>query len=207
MRVAPVLDLGHERPRLVDRGRVVRPHRRPALQQRPADLDARRLAHVVGVGLERQAEHADHLPAEAAQALLQLLHDQHPLVPVDVHDGVQQLRVVLVLLGDRGQRLHVLGEAGAAVPDARVEEVRSDAAVQTHPLGHQLGVRVHPLADPRDLVDERDARGQEGVGRVLDRLGRRWVGDQQRRVQALEQRGHPHGRRLLVGTDHDPVRV
>src|SRR5215471_1862879 len=72
--VAAVLDVRHDRPRALDRRRVVRPDYRALLEQRLRDLHARRLAHVVRVRLERQAQQADHLPAQAAQALTQLLH-------------------------------------------------------------------------------------------------------------------------------------
>ena len=51
---------------------------------------------------------------------------------VDRLDRAQDLELVLVLLGRLDERLDVLGEARAAVADAREEEARPDALVPAH---------------------------------------------------------------------------
>ena len=61
------------------------------------------------------------------------------------------------------------------------------------------------LAQAGHGVDEAELGGQEGVGGVLDRLGRRRVGDQQRGMGAGEQLAHPGRRGLVVRTDHDAL--
>ena len=67
-----------------------RPDRRRAPWPRPgqlaADVERRRLANVVGVRLEREAEHRDVLPAHAAERASDLLDEQLALPRVDV-DG------------------------------------------------------------------------------------------------------------------------
>ena len=45
-------------------------------------------------------------------------------------------------------------QAAPAVAQTNIEVVRPDAAVESHPLGHQLCVGVHALANASDLVDE-----------------------------------------------------
>src|SRR5207248_3858726 len=60
------------------------------------------------------------------------------------------------------QRLHILRKARATVANPRVEVGRTDPLVQAHALRHELGVGVHTLADPRDLVDERSEERRVG---------------------------------------------
>src|SRR5215472_92645 len=205
LRIAAVVEVGQERPRLLDGCRVIGAHDRPFLEQRLGYLDGGRLAHVVGIWLEGETKHADHLAAQAAQALPQFVDDERALVAVDVHHRVQKLRVVLVLLRDGGQRLHVLGEARAAIADAGIQVGGTDPLVKPHALGDQLGVGVHPLADAGDLVHERDAGSQEGVGSVLDHLRRVEVVDEDGCRERLVQLGHLLGRFVVVSADDDAV--
>ena len=99
--------------------RVPRAHVR-ALGDEPAgEHEARRLAHVVGVRLEREPEQRDRLAAQAAEVLLQL-PDHAPLLQlVHLDHGVQELEVVARVRGELLQRERVLREAAAAVADAR----------------------------------------------------------------------------------------
>src|SRR5437879_851847 len=47
----------------------------------------------------------------ALQAFPELVDYEHPLVAVDVHDGVEQLGVIVEALGQCRQRLHIFGKA------------------------------------------------------------------------------------------------
>ena len=67
-----------------------------------------------------------------------------------------------------------------ACPDARVE---ADAP------GHLRNIRAHFFRQLSDFVDVADFERQEGVGGVLDQLGRSQVGgDQRHRAQAVRPR-------------------
>src|SRR5439155_24119475 len=81
----------------------------------------------------------------------------------------------------------VAGEARAAVADACAEEVRPEPVIETDSSSDLDDVRADRLAHVRDLVDERDARHQEGVGGELDHLGRRDVRPNDRRIDARVQ--------------------
>ena len=114
------------------------------------------------------------------------------------------------LLAHPDERLHVLREARAAVADPGEQERRADPAVRAHAHAHLPHVRAHPVAVVRDLVHERDAGGQHGVGRVLRELGRGRVHHQDRLAGADEGLVElPHDRLDLrvVGADDHPVRL
>ena len=78
--------------------------------------------------------------------------------------------IVVVGGGCFHECLDVLGEAGTAIPDAGEEEVEADAGVGADPLTHVGHIGPHPLAEVGDLVHERNAGGQHGVGRILGHL-------------------------------------
>ena len=150
----------------------------------------------------------------AVQMLLELAHHAPLLQLVDLDDGVEELEVVARVARELLERVDVLGEAGAAEADARLQELGADAVVQAHPLGHLDHVRARLLADVGDLVDEGDLRGQEGVGGELDHLGRRDVGaDEVARRLAAELGAQERAvelddripRPVVVVADDDPV--
>ena len=96
-----------------------------ALGEQPAcEHEARCLAHVVGARLEREAEQRDLLPAERAEPPLELADHAALLQLVDLDDRVQELEVVARVRRELLERERVLREAGAAVADARAQEVR-----------------------------------------------------------------------------------
>ena len=108
-------------------------------------------------------------------------------------------------VGDLEQRPRVLREAAPAPARAGAEEVLADALVVAEAEHDVVDVGADALADRRDGVDERQLGGEEGVGGVLDRLGRRRVGDDDRRGDAEVQRRHLDRRRLVGAADDDAV--
>ena len=90
-----------------------------------------------------------------------------------------------------------------------MQELRADAPVEPHALGHVVDVGAHQLAEPRDLVDERDLDREKPVGRVLDELRRGDVGDEKRRLDQVERPvdllEHLDGAGV-AGADDDAVR-
>ena len=61
-----------------------------------------------------------------------------------------------------------------------MQELRADAVVEADAAGHVLHVGAHLLAQIRDLVDEGDLGGEEGVGGVFRQLRRAPGRDQDR---------------------------
>src|SRR5205085_4239492 len=124
--------------------------------QSPGQHEARGLADVVRVWLERQSEQGDLLARERPQVLLQL-PDRAPLLElVDFDDGGQELEVVAAVAGQLLEGLDVLGEAGTAVADSGSQELLTDALVEPHAAGDLRYVRSDVLGHVGDLVDERD---------------------------------------------------
>ena len=170
--------------------------------------ERRRVAGVVGAGLEGEAPHADPHPGQVTADRGAHLGDHAvELVLVDGDDALEQVERVAGGVGDVDQRPRVLGEAAPAPARAGLEELVADALVVAHAQHDVLDVGADRLAHGGDGVDEADLGGEEGVGRVLDRLGRRRVGDDDRRGHPDVERGHPHGGRLVVAADHDAVGV
>ena len=90
-----------------------------------------------------------------------------------------------------------------------MQELRADAVVEADAARHVLHVRAGLLAQVGDLVDEGDLGGEEGVGRVLDELGRAPAGEQQGVAVEIERAvdvGQHRAGALVVGADHDAVR-
>src|SRR5690606_29818802 len=134
-------------------------------------------------------------------------HDPLELVLVDGDDAPQQVERVAGLVGYVYQGPGDLGEAAAAPAGAGLQELVADALVVAHAAGDVLDAGPDRHAHRRGGVDEADLRGQEGVGGVLDGLGRGGVGDDDRRGDADVERRHPHGGRLVVAADDDAVGV
>ena len=177
-----------------------------AFRDEPAgEHEARRLADVVGVRLERDPEQGDRLAAEAAELLLEL-PDHAPLLQlVHLDHGVQELEVVAGVGRQLLQRQRVLRETTPAVADPGAEEARADPAVEPDALGHPDDVGAGRLADVRDLVDEADPRHQRRVRGELDHLGRGDVAADDRPVDPAVQLLDGVAVRVVEGADHDPV--
>src|SRR5579885_2622746 len=189
------------------RDRVPRAHLRALGEQPRGEDDRRRLAHVVGARLERQPEQRDGLPVQVPEVALELA-DHTPLLQlVHLDHGGQQLEVVAAVRRELLERERILRKARAPVPDARAQEVRAEAVVEPDTLGDLDDVGAGRLADVRDLVDERDARHQERVGRELDHLGRVDVAAHDPHVERRVQRGDGGAVGVVERADDDPVGV
>ena len=158
------------------------------------DVEGGRVAHVVAVGLEGEAEHGHLDPDEATAGHLGR----------DVDGVVAAAQVDRVDLAQEGQRLvdaelagaghegaDVLGQAAAAEADAGAEELVADALVVADRLGEACDVAAGGVAQLGHRVDERDLRGEEGVGGDLDELGRGVVDHQSRRAPLEDGRIDP----------------
>ena len=71
--------------------------RAPIWMQALGDMQGGRVAQVVGIGLERQAQQADGAALEDVEFLLELLDHHLPLRGVHVQRGLQQLAGIAVL--------------------------------------------------------------------------------------------------------------
>jgi len=80
------------------------------------------------------------------------------------------------LLGPGDERTGVLGQAAAAEPHARVEELRADPLVEAQDSGEVGDIGVRRLADLGQHVHQRDPRGEHDVRGHLCQLGGRQVG-------------------------------
>ena len=165
--------LGAEEFRRVQRGLVDHHGHALGLHALHDALDGAR-AEVVRVGLHRQAVDAhDRLLLALVHAvphhLQHLVGDEVLAGAVGVHDGLDQVLWHVLVVGQ--QLFGVLGQAVAAVAEAGVVVVRSDARLQAHAVDDVAGVEASHLAVGVELVEVGDAERQVGVGEELHRLG------------------------------------
>src|ERR1043165_6314005 len=168
---------------------VVGTHERSSLLQSVDERDRRRIAHVVGLGLERQPENRDGLAIQLTaerggdfvdHALLdRLVHAQHCF---------DELELVAVLLGDISERGGVFREARAAEAGAGLQEFGPDTAVEADAACDILHVSADELAELGHFVDERDLRRQKPVRGVLDHLRYLDVRDDERDFERVQRR-------------------
>src|SRR3954468_655538 len=110
-RVVGELEPGHEPPRLLLGDRGVRADARAGRLRPRTEHERRRLAHVVRVRLEGEAEQRDALAHERAEVLLELA-DHPPLLQlVDLDDRVEELEVVARVAGELLERAHIFWKA------------------------------------------------------------------------------------------------
>src|SRR6266581_2850066 len=141
-----------ERPGVVHRRGIVGADPGPRRVEELDDLDALGLTHVVGVGLERQAEDGDRLVVQGPEGLRHHLDQVRGALAVDLHDRAEELEVVAEPPGGMDERVHVLGKARAAVAQPRLQERPADARIEAHALHDLPYVGAGRLADVRDGV-------------------------------------------------------
>src|SRR4051812_2369797 len=173
VRVVEELDPLHQRPRLLDSLRIVTAHVRACVLEGLDDADRRRVAHVVGVRLEGEAEDR-HRPSPpfAAERLDDLAAHRALARIVDLDDALDDPERRPLILGGLEQGERILREAGAAIAGAGMKEFRPDPVVEADAAGDVLDVGADHLAQIGDLVDEGDLGRQEGVRRIFGELGR-----------------------------------
>ena len=112
----------------------------PVLQQTLHNIDGRRVAEVVGVGFEGEAEQADGAPFENLQLLEELFHHAQALVLVDFacRRGNGHGEAVFGGGGDQGRG--IFGEAGSAPAKPGLQEAGADALVEADAAGYLADV-------------------------------------------------------------------
>ena len=165
--------LGAEELRRVQRGLVDHHGHALGLHALHDALDGAR-AEVVGVGLHRQAVHANNrlllAGVDAVPHHLQhLVGDEVLAGAVGLDDGLDQVLRHVLVVGE--QLLGVLGQAVTAVAEAGVVVVAADARLQAHAVDYVAGVEAADLAVGVELVEVGHAQRQVGVGEELDGLG------------------------------------
>src|SRR5207253_10299312 len=131
----------------------------PLLDEAPGNEDRRRVAEVVGVGLERQAPEAHvHVGQTPADRAAYLFDHAFLLGGVDVDDTGEQFEVVPRGARDVQERGDVLRKARTPIARTRVQELESDTRVVAHADRDLARVGVDRLTQVRNRVDERDLR-------------------------------------------------
>ncbi len=83
----------------------------------------------------------------------------------------------------------------------------ADAFVQAHTPGDFTHIRAELFTDIRDLIDEGDTGGQEGIGRVFDHFSGAQVGDHDVAAQGLVKLCHHFSCSTIDRAKNNPIRV
>src|SRR5262245_2888560 len=159
-RVVGEVEAGHKPPRFALGDRVVRADLRAGGLEPCAEDERRRLAHVVGVRLERQPEQRDALADERAEVLLELADDTALLELVDLDDGVEELEVVAGIARELLEGRHILRETIVhSQAPGRHESVESGDFERVH-MTVVVGASHVGHADPRRAAVERAVAGR-----------------------------------------------
>ena len=194
---------------------VVHLHPRTGAQQTADHGAAGGLAHVVGFGFEGQSPdaktHAAQIVAKVGQHLVQ---NAVFLALIDVLHRAQNLHGNALFNAGAVQCFHIFGKARATVARARIQKAVANAGVRAHALAHRLNVHVQAFAQIGQLVHERDAGGQHGVGGVFGQFSRALGHHQGAFVVAVEGRvevahlaQRPLARFIAGHAEHDAVRA
>src|SRR5665647_511638 len=104
-------------------------------------LAARRLAHVVGIGLECQAPQRKMFACEVcAELLLDFAREYMFLHIVGGFHCVEHLQIMAIFLANLDQRFDIFRKTRASVTAARIEKVITDARVGAYALPHGLNI-------------------------------------------------------------------
>ena len=157
------------------------------------DLQPRRLAHVADARLVGDAEHGDlraaHGLARRVEQPLDLRNAVVGHLLVDLAGELDELRRHVELAGPPGQVERVDRQAVAAHPRARLE-AHEAVGLRRGRVDDLPDVDPHPVAEHRQLVDERDVHRAEDVLQQLRQLRGLRRGDAHDRVADLAvQRG------------------
>ena len=123
---------------------VVRTNLRAFGQEARRQHEARRLPHVVRLGLEREPEQRDGPALERAEVLAELADDPPLLQLVDLDHRVQQLEVISRVAGELLERRNILRETTPTEANPCFEERGADALVESHALARRSRRRRRP---------------------------------------------------------------
>ena len=141
-------------------------------QEAVDDHQGRGLAHIVGLGLEREADDSDSLARETADGREHLIIDNRLLALVDTLDSLDDFHMIAIVETGMEEGLGILGEAGTAIATASIEELSADTGIGAYALADTIDIGADTLAEVGNVVHERDAGGKHGIGGILGHLGR-----------------------------------
>jgi hypothetical protein len=175
-------------------------------------LQRRRVPDVVGVRLERGAEHADQCPSQRPTCQFQRQIDHPDPAPhiYRVHLAQERERLPRARLVRAGQeRTYVPWQAATTEPEPGAQEGCTDTRVSAKDLGQDSDISPGGPADLGHRVDERDLRSQERIRRGLRQLGGSQIRHEELRASRERRCVNPPQdrlRMLRLNADHDPVR-
>ena len=155
------------------------------------------LAHIVGLGFEGQPPNGNGLALQVACVILVELSEENGLLLfVDIFNGFQDTHAVAVLFSRLDEGFDVFRETRTAIAATGIEELRTDAGIAADALTHHVDIRSNEFAEIGNVVHERNARGEHGIGRIFDHLRRRDVREDH--AEVVEHEGRIEARHQIA---------
>ena len=167
-------------------------------------------AHIVGLGLERQAPHGNGLTFQvfALEGFLQFLKEDALLALIHTLNSLKHFHGIAVLVGSLDQGLDVFGETAATIATACIQELTTDTGVGTNSRAYHINISPYPFAKVGNIVHERDTGGQHRVSGIFGHLSRGDVHENHTEIvnqEGLVQLGQHLLGMFALHTHHDTV--
>ena len=179
------------------------------LEQQVDGHQRRRLAHVIGLGLEGKPPQRHGTSRKVPLVKVIQLTEQNPFLAfVHALHSLQHLHAATMLRGRAYQGLHILREARPAITATGIEELVAYARIRPDTLAHHIHIGTDLFTKVRNVIHERYPRCEHRVRGILYHLGRRYVGKYQAvayQHEGFVQAGHDGTRTRALDTHHDPV--
>ena len=127
--------------------------------------------HLSGSGLQIRFNDLDTI-IDIAYGTDNLVVDDALLLLVDTLHSFDDFHVITVLQAGMHQCLYVFGEAAAAIAAASIEELGADTGVGADALANAVDIGADALTEVGNVVHERDAGSEHGIGGIFGHLGR-----------------------------------
>jgi len=171
------------------------------------EFDGDGVADVIGIGFEGEAPDGDFFVFEDPESFAEFGDEAFEHVFVDAFDFFEEFEGGTELATDGDEGFDVFGEAGAAVAEAGVEEIATDAFIHADAIGDHFDIGAAGFADGGDGIDVANFEGEEGIGGVFDEFGAIDIGDKDGSFEGLVDLFHEIGGALAGRADDDPIWV
>ena len=204
------MNIIEQAPRRRHAGRIIGPDNGALVLQGLDYGQGRGLPHVIGVGLEGEAEYGDRLATDiSATGRNDLAGHSALALVIDGYSGFDQAERAAKVLGGFNKCKGILRKTGAAIAWSGMEEFGANAVVEANSAGNLLNINAGNFAEIGNLVDKAYLKGEKGICRIFDEFGAAPCGKQKWCLIEIKRPvnlGHDGAGPIIAEAYHDAVR-